>query len=430
MAWTAGKASGSTTQAALLTQEGVPRVDFTALSNAAFATETLASRGLEMLVVGRDGNRRLVAARVTIWGGTLDPEPLVIDDQSSNAPAAASWTGERWVVAWARDGDMRLRVAEVSLAGVVSEPKLLEFRVELPSNSIPRSFTRLSLATAGGELFLVWSERQDCFTLCVGWLYAAAYVVRLASDGTPSTEPVKVATAHNAVATNGAELAILAATDIIFIPLGDAVLQPEPPRRLVDLPFAVAGDITWDGDEFVVALRQAWRPVGDFLSVHRIAARPFRRSKPAVSIRVNGGTSWADGVARPAIAAMRAEPALVALHENAPADTARVVVYRESEMEPVPAPPAPPASAIWHRTSSYDFEIAWHPAQGEIDGYLVEGRVWNDEWITIRIVPANVTRTGSYLGSYVTEVRVRAFNSGGMSEPVNATRTSRSRAVR
>jgi hypothetical protein len=195
------------------------------------------------------------------------------------------------------------------------------------------------------------------------------------------------------------------------------------PRALVDYPWGIRGDVTWDGADFVVALR--YGVFRSHLSLHRLAPNGIEVARP---LHAYVSPADFDRLSRPSVAARYGESALVAFHENAPADTARVVAHVEHEMQPRIAAPPAPASAHYTPLPTYAAVVWWDEVAGEVDGYSIETRL-ADGTYTVAAVVAPGTESVTLPVVYGS-VRVRAFNAGGISPATEARPPDRRRSAR
>lgn len=351
----------------------------------------LASNGNEVLAIGmRD--RRLTGARITRNGIRVDREPLLIAEDATSA--AVTWAGNRWIVAW--NTERRIFTVEVSLEGKVSAPRALQ---AAPTDT-DTTIADVALAFDGRNVLVVWHEPapggcvpEACPPPSVR---NAIFAARL--DDAAATI-IAEGPGHEAVASNGREFAVLRGGEVIFVRIAGGAIVAEAPRTILDYPRGIRGDITWDGSEYVVALR--YGVYRSHLAVHRIASGGFATSPPRHTEVLPAEFT---GVARPGIAAERGSSAVIVLHENAPADPARVVAHLEHELQPRPAPPAAPANV---RIDGQNLE--WDPVPGDVEGYAIEDGNGNLR-LTVSADTHAVTLSNSFPNP-----RVRAFNAGGLS---------------
>lgn len=364
------------------------------------AARELGWNGSEYLLVAiRDG--RLLGVRMTAGGRPLDAEPLVLADTHSSwsvARPTVAWVGDRWVVAWETQG----RIAFVTVrAGSVGEMReLLPEGAPLPDDEWGRSAAAPALSFNGSTLLLVWKETQapPCwFPACHGGM-VRAYAVRLTREGEVAGAPVEIPLAQGrySIATSGQEFLVLGDTTATIV---DAAVAPRilGSRSILSLP--ATGTATWDGSTYAIALR--YRVARWYLSVTRVD-----RELNAVGTPRGTETLPPDELAAPSMAA-----GILAVQEGDPVDGARAVIYRESDLTALPAPPPAPNVRVLAMPDGR-FEVTWDPVE-TAEVYRVEARTLDGvRWIA-------AVRAGQPLRvvTQYANVRVIAMNAGGASEP-------------
>ena len=166
--------------------------------------------------------------------------------------------------------------------------------------------------------------------------------------------------------------------------------------------------MTWDGSSYAVALR--YFGVRWHLSVTHLD-----RDLNVIGASRGTETLPPDLFVAPSIAG-----SFVAVQEGDAAEGARAVVYRETDMQPLPAPPSAPRNVLARPTGDGKFEITWDPsATAEL--YRVEARTENGLLWIANVAADQPLRVIAQYPS----VRVTAFNAGGASEPLPRRRSSR-----
>jgi hypothetical protein len=379
-----------------LTPDAAPLTD-TIAAPAYVAARQLPWNGAEYLVV-ESRNDQLLATRIAYDGTPLDAEPLVLGTHFSPwwaLNAAVAWAGDRWVIAW----DTRSRIQFATIRnGVVTPAKQIDFGEVLSSKP--------ALSFNGRTLLLVWNEEvvPECyFPPCVrGDRFA--YAAPLTLDGALAGNRLPISIAFDySLATSGNEFLILGGTTATTIDASaSAVLESRPVFN-----WPAAGDVTWDGASYAVALR--YHGVRWHLSVTHLD-----RDLNLVAPPRGTETLPPDLAAAPSIAG-----SIVAVQEGDPANGARAVVYRETDMQPLPAPPPPPHNMIKSLRSDGLLEVTWDESPGaELYRVTVTGPGTAQSFD----VPADQPRRAITLPGLV---RVTAFNAGGASEPLVRRRSAR-----
>lgn len=396
-AWTDVTGEAAFVRAASLGADGVPRSDHV-VAPAFLSGRELAWNGVEYLVV-EQREKTLLASRVAYDGTPADTTPFPLaTTQLYNVPATVVWAGHRWIVLWPEYE--RLRYVVVLRSGIASEPRNLELRSPIP-NGWWRQVFSVAAAANGGTVLVAWSElqRPPCFFPACDPGTPRTFVTRFDAADVPLELP---AAATLSAATGGSEFLVLGDATAHAI---DATSAPRliASNRLLDWP--AAGDVTWDGISYAVALR--YSGVRWYLSVTHLG-------RAANRLRAAGTeTLPPDTVAQPSIAALFPGAALVALQEGDARDGARAVVYSESELATLPAPPEPPRN-LRVTTSGDRYEVTWDaPPAGEVDHYRVEALTPGGAWTWVgAVAPSQPLRVVLPFPS----VRIRAFGIGGPSE--------------
>ncbi|HEX8617437.1 MAG TPA: hypothetical protein VF911_07620 [Thermoanaerobaculia bacterium] len=374
----------------------------------------LAWSGTQYLAVYRH-ERQLLATRIAANGERIDEQPIVIDDALATTdlvevPASTIWSGDRWLVVWG-DG-AHLRVASVSSAGVPAARRSLPLHAPLPE-TWERFFAAPSLAFDGNRV-LVGSSVVDlpfCMMPACDGARAEAVGALLTSEGTvldtvplDFDERAEEERVQTAAASNGTRFLLLAGTRAFVLDAPGNDLRVVSTRELFDWPART--DVTWDGTNYVVALRYAgtdW-----YLALRRL-------DRSAKEVGAPRGTQTLAPVTEsaPSAAPLFAGDTITGLQEGTARDGMRAVVYLERDLLPLPAPPSAPQNVrIRPLDTTYRFEITWDaPATGTPELYIVEA-LMNGRWTAVARVAGGDQRKAIF---YTNELRVRAFNAGGPS---------------
>ncbi len=384
----------------------------------------------QLMVWRADG--KLVAARITPFGTTLDAPPITIAPLSfpGSATYSVTWNGIRFYVVWG-DGP-KLFGAFVRPDGIAEPPR------PLPVQFPPR--------TGGADPDVAWDGRQFIVVYGEDFLADACYencfyypekerVLRVSADGigldlNPLVIPGRHHRAH--IASSGTEslIALDGDTDTTaVVVLDDGAhfhVSPEIPLFHWFLNGDFASDVVWTGSEYVVA----WRYSVLMERAGWIGASAISKSGVPSGSLVTPTAGPVEGASQsvPSVAANDAGETAIVISEMAPPNyVTRARLYRVSELVPKPAPPPPPRNVTTIQAGIATV-ITWQ-SDGQ-DGFLFEesadsGRNWSP---AISTVGQSVTRVRE---SYY-RFRVRAIGAGGLSEPVLATpgRVERRRAQR
>lgn len=384
-----------------LTSDGATLNDSIA-APAYVATRELPWNGSEYLVVA-SRNNQLLATRVAHDGTPLDAEPFLLGQHWQAwwaLNAAVTWAGDRWVVAWeAPDG---IHLATVH-NGVTTSSRKLAFGDVYASEP--------ALSFNGTTLLFVWNET----TLLPCWFppcdsgETRTLAARLTRDGdVVDATPLEIPTASGAysIATSGGEFLVLGETTATTI---DASAAPRilASRRIFN--WHAAGDVTWDGSSYAVALRY-------FGARWHLSVTHLDRELNVIGAPRGTETLPPDLFVAPSIAR-----SFVAVQEGDAAEGARAVVYREADMQPLPAPPPAPRNVRVTRTGYGTFEIVWDASENT-ELYRVEELTPGGTWRWVADVPADQARL--VIAVYGVP-RVTAFNAGGASTPLPRRRSAR-----
>jgi hypothetical protein len=385
------------------------------------AARELAWNGTEYLAVELR-NDKVLATRLTYDGMAIEQTPIVLGDAGRkdwwNLSASAAWVGDRWVVIWATYDAIHL--ATVSRAGIASLPRTIAINSPLPEEWF-RGLWSAALASNGTTLLLVWTEEQrpPCFfPPCPGGP-ERTFAARITEKGElRDAAPLELPPASTlSIATSGNEFLVLGGTTATAI---DASSTPRILGSRQIFNWNAVGDVTWDGASYAVALR--YRGTRWHLSVTHLD-----RNANVIGTRRGAETLPPDQFLAPSIAASLASSSVIAVQEGDAVDGARAVIYAENAMAPLPAPPSPPSNVRVHAARGR-YEVTWEPASGTgVELYRLEGEFDEGVWIWIGNVTADqpLRFTSEYAN-----VRVRAFNAGGASEPALPSTTPKRRSAR
>ncbi|HEX8255456.1 MAG TPA: fibronectin type III domain-containing protein [Thermoanaerobaculia bacterium] len=386
------------------------------------ATRESAWNGSHHLVVHRDLTR-LMASRIDAAGRVIDTRPIAIPTSHPfgwEPSAAVVWSGSRWLVVWT-DG-IALHVAEVSRGGIVSDRGTLQVQPPLPAAEGSRTTWPPLLAFDGERLLLVWSEShvpRCSFPPCES-ADPKIFAAFLARDGMPAGRTVEMGIGDSrnvSLASSGREFLMMHGDRAHIIEEQNNAPHVVATRVLME--WSARPDVTWDGRNYVVALR--YYGANWYLAVRRL-------NRLAQDVAAPRGTSTlgSDQYEAPSIAAPFAGDALIGLQEGTPSDGVRAVVYRELELPQLPAPPSAPRNVAARQLAPGQFEVTWEGApEGDPELYVIETEA-NGEWYQLARVAGNQRR--AIVDSAV--VRVRAFNAGGGSPATERLMRERRRAVR
>ena len=417
--WTETAGEAAAVRASDVGADGEPR-PATHIASAFLTSREIAWNGVHHLAVHRDLTR-LMATRVGADGRPLDEQPIKLADFAEHGweyVASVAWAGTHWLVVW-RDGE-HLRVLDVSRGGIASVPRTLDVQQPLDPIYSDRRILPPVIAFDGRQVLLVWSEEHSrpCYFPGCEPPDTKLFATRLTADGTPfghTFETDLPSAVPLSVASSGEEFLVLAGTRAFVLDADHSVINLVASRQVFG--FFAATDVTWDGRAYVVALRYS---VGRWY----LATLRLDRSARAVAAPLGTATLPQDAFEPPSVAAPFGGEAIVGVQEGTAAGGARAVVYRESELTPLPPPPAAPQNVRVRPVPPHGFEVTWDPSPtGHVEIYVIEANTARDVWTMVAQVGGDTlrARTGSW------KVRVRAVNAGGTSaatEPVYAKRRS------
>jgi hypothetical protein len=394
--WEEGAGGSGPLQSASLSRDGSP-LGHETIGRSHLIAEELAWSGTEYLAVTY-ANGELLALRIDA-DGDLIGSPSVLASEEWAYPherrgAVTTWLGTRWAVVWPQNG--QLVISFVSRAGVTTEPRVLGVRGEYP---VP-----VALAFDGRDALLVWRDSMQTLTL---------RAVVLDADGLPKGEAVALpltATERFSVATGGDEFIFVAGANAVVLET-----RSGQPWVIAERTFRGAGDVAWDGREYVLAYRR--QLVRWTLEIVR-----FDGALRSVSDPVFVYTLAPDAQLPPSVVADAYASAIVGVQEGDAIAGARAVVYREDQFEPLPALPPAPLSVRLTPRDDGRYELTWEAApDASVDGYVIE---WLQDDGTSQAIRVLGAEARSFIG-WNSRIRVRAANPAGLSEV-----PARRRAVR
>ena len=419
-AWTDITGTAAFVRATSLGLDGEPLTD-NIIHPAYLSARELAWNGTEYLAL-EQRNEKLLATRITPDGRPMDAEPIALAavEEWWSLSTSLAWAGDRWVIVWATYDE--LRFATVSRAGIPSAPRTLGPQAPRPQEWW-HGYEAVSVAAYGATVLLAWTEEQrpPCYFPVCGEGLARTFATRLSVDGElRDAAPLEVPAARTlSLATSGHDFLLLGDTTATVI---DAAATPRAiaSRELFNWP--AAGDVTWDGTSYAVALR--YRGTRWHLAVLHLD-----RNGNDAGIRRGTETLAPDELRPPSIAAVIPYVSLVAVQEGDARDGMRAAVYEENEMAQLPAPPSAPRQVRVTPSSRVGrHDVTWEPATGtNIELYVVERQAANGTWVAIAEVRADAPLRANVETEHV---RVRAFNAGGLSEPAFASTAAKRRAAR
>ncbi|HEX8255821.1 MAG TPA: fibronectin type III domain-containing protein, partial [Thermoanaerobaculia bacterium] len=381
------------------------------IANGYFAEDGLAWSGTQYLAVFRSGSS-LLAMRIAAHGAPIDVNPIVLVNtlttEGKEVPASVIWAGDRWLIIWG-DGPT-LHRASVSAAGIASTPRTLTLHAPA-REGWERSFLTPSLAFDGEHVLLgsTVADLPPCMMPPCEGPEVEVMAALLASNGSliTSLELDVEEQVRTSVASSGTNFLLLAGTRAFVLDARGTRLRVVIDRTLFDWP--AESDVTWDGTNYVVALRYAgsnW-----YLAVRRL-------NRAANDVAAARGTQTLAPIvaAQPSIVPLFAGDALIGVQEGTAEDGMRAVVYRERDFTPLPAPPAPPQNVHLRRVNGYTFELTWEPPASGAEAYVVEHLI-DGQWYLVARLDADDARRVTVYATDPAEVRVRAFNAGGPSAP-------------
>lgn len=274
------------------------------------------------------------ALRLDVVGRAIDPTPLYIGGANAGTRnIAVAWNGERWTVVW--NDHYGAQLASVSAGGVVRQHGDLRLDAPRPANT-HRTLWDVAIAVDESRLLVAWTENyieQCLMPICQSSLQNA-WLRRFQLEGAPSTRviPIETDVIGVTMTASGDEYVLLTDTHA-----GTKALVIDDDYGMTFLATATfpAGlsDVTWDGEEFVMA--QRYRRIWPNHLVITRFDRELNETAPPRGIE----TLKSDERARPSIASAMHGDALVAIAEGDAVNGSRAVVYSERDMPLLPGPP-------------------------------------------------------------------------------------------
>lgn len=406
-------------RSALLTPDGVPSPR-PAAALSFLTSRDLAWNGTDYLAVHRS-NDKLMATRVDENGVAIDQNPIVIASMDTHAwwehVAAVSWVGTQWMVVWPDEANVY--VSFVSPGGVATAPHALAVG-RPPAENTYRAMSDVALAFDGTNALLVWNEahHEICFFPVCGNGEARTYATRLMPDGeVVDAAPLELprGDAHS-IATRGRQFVVATGTTVSLLDARDA-LTLVTTRTLPGI--SGLSDVTFDGRGFLVAVR--YRVANWHLRLHRLGTTLADQDVPRGVM-----TPAPDRFTPPSIAALDAQSVLIGTQEGDPETGPRAVVYRDDDLQPLPAPPAPPVNVRTTWSPGAHLTTWDAPPGSVVEQYVVEERHPEGFLWSVRYVDGD---TRSAITTYE-HVRIIARNAGGSSDDAVATPLPRRRAAR
>jgi len=398
-AWDEVTGDAAAVRTAVLDADGNP-LQLHTVAAAYLGASDLAWSGAEFLAV-TNANGQLGAVRLDANGAAIEAEPIVlgpIGPEWGYRRASVTWAGDRWIVVWP-NGE-HLRFATISSAGLATAPRNLAIDTPLPEEWY-RSVEAAAVAYDGTRVLLVWNEerRPFCWFPVCSEGEALTLAVPLTRDGELAGTPLSIPytqASELSVATSGSDLLVLAGRKLTSIDTRGETLRLLTTREFL----SGAGDVQWDGRDYVVAHR--FRLYQFHLTLRRLDAALRDTAAPRGTV-----TLAPDFLQAPSVGG-----SLVAVQEGTVETGGRAAVYRHSDLPLLPAPPSPPRNLRTRATGPNQYELTWDPPEGEVEQYMVEGFTAGGSWAWVAILPANIRSARS---PFVI-MRVRAINAAGMSE--------------
>jgi hypothetical protein len=376
----------------------------------------LASNGRVNLAVWSE--KDLQAKRYLPNGVAIDSTPIRIGPSFS--PAYVASDGTRFLVIWSELPTSSLRGAWIGEDGSV-QPIAAPFATD----TAPYFPFAAGVAWNGREFLVVWSRGYFQNSICDFCFPPPpdVYATRVARDGSRTGDPVLIesqgGTPH--VASDGRDFLVVTDEKPIgvtwrtssvttrYVRANANGLVVEQPSTLLTWPLGLTSEVAFNGTEFVVAARYGFDRRSYLSTIHVATDNTVRgRFLSAVQPANDSGES-------PAIASNASGDVLLAISEARDGwGVSRVRSYKETELAPAPSRPSPPA-AVSATVIANTATVKWAPANGEVDGYVIETVTPNGPWI-VTTVPGTVTTATIYAG-LGTQIQIRAFGAGGTSEP-------------
>jgi hypothetical protein len=375
------------------------------------ASTELPSNGSELLVLSETEVEGVTKMQASFLAPDGDPrDTAILGDTDNRLPmrdAAAIWTGEQWLAVWSNPARSDLDVAVVRDRALQSKGRL---DVATPVEKYwGRSFPHLALAHNATTTLFVWTEKHDplcSFEPPCGTTRYRTYAARVNADGTLASAPLELPSSPTSLsaATSGEEFVVVTGGVATVIDAG--VRRVLRSTALFDFK-GTAGDVTWTGLDYAVALRVR-------LAKWYVTVTHLDRAGNVIGAPRGVETLPAQTFTAPSIASD-----VVALQEGDWTRGAHAVVYEESQLAPLPPPPAHPVPRIVQKEPHW-FEITWDAVPGA-ELYFVDLPEDTEWWVNRPLVrPDEPLRVFAETAS----VRVTAMNPGGTSSPPPRRRAS------
>lgn len=395
-----------------------------------FPSRSLAFGKTTYLTTWYDG-ANIVARRVAANGLPIDGAPFAIA-RGLVSDQAIAWDGRRWLVVWQPFDRSLVLGAFVSEQGEVA------------------SMMNLADGNGYGAPRVVWNGRQFVLTYTIDTIVGPQQegpmgiaVVRVNDQGTPVDpngesaamirlrEPLSYAKLVWHVATSGRETLVvmnpateLYSTVAVSIHTDEAKLHFDDPEVVMhwnSSPQAAQvlgtglSDVAWDGESYVIAIHycfftphsvdteQSWLAAIHYLpGVGVIKSSVVEARIPSVLVP-------------PAVGVDAQRRALFVISSPESYETVdRLRAYTEDDMRRMPERPQAPRTVAL-AGNSVSAVAAWKWDEGEVAGFVVQAPDYCcGAWRNVAVAGPN---DRSVAVAYVQQIRVRAFNAGGFSEP-------------
>jgi hypothetical protein len=375
----------------------------------------------------------LFARRITELGVILDPTPITISNKVEPSGVVAIWNSRDFLVAWSQAG--RIYGTFVGTDGNFAPVHVLSAETPSFSGGVPAVHRDPDVAWDGSHYLLVWNSTAPTGIICTCPpppidLYAGI----LAGDANPlgSAMIVESNAKRIRVASSGSDFLALEETytgiSVRMMSANGAALRIEPPRSIFEWPFGVESEVSFDGNDYIIA----WRYGIWTLSPWRLGTTWIASDGAAFDRRM--AETLLPEIGPPSIAAKNPAETLVALSEiPSSIGTARIRGYFVSEMAPMPERPAPPANVTAINTPA-GVIVSWSSPPSNVDGYVFEASYsWSPGTFTRTGVITKPVTTSTLQSNQMVAVRVLAYGAGGTSDPspiVRVLDVSRRRAAR
>jgi len=364
--------------------------------------------GNGVYVVVWSDTKNVLARRFRTDGSPVDGVPLTLGAGWMYFAPAVAWNGSAFITAWT-DGNG----AASSTIGIDGPPG--------PTIRLsPYPFLWPDLAWNGSEFLLVGGLGQTCPFECPV-THGVTIAIRLRADGSPiDTNAILVdvarltdysRTSRATVASDGRDFLVSldGARDVVVVPVSAAgVLGAQ--KRVFKWFGGIQSDIASDDSGYVLT----WNYRGPTINRTWLATAHLDSSgNPSSTVYTPLDTS----TTTPSVAANSLGDSLsVVGTEDQPSGVVRVQAFLNWEMRPLPQPPAPPRNAS-ATGDPHNFDLQWSGASPDTEGIVVDYVASNGERSAIVVLPVGQP-TARFRNVAVSWVEVRAFNAGGMSEPL------------